>query len=147
LLVVKAKIYLIKYFGFDFNFMKNRTILILGDLIALGLITLFGFSSHGELGFSYLPRMAASFFPISIAWFLISPWFGLFRKEIICNARQLWRPMPVILIAGPLAALMRGSILGSPVIPIFVIVLTLTSGLGLIAWRTLYFLFTRLSGC
>ena len=126
--------------------MKNLTILIVGDLIAFGLITLLGFSSHRELGFSYLSRMAASFFPISMVWFLLAPWFGLFRKEIISNVRQLWRLVLVILIAGPLAAFMRGLILGSPVIPIFVIVLTLTSALGLIAWRTLYFLFTRRSG-
>ena len=97
--------------------MKNRYILILGDLLALGVITIIGFASHGEMGPSYLPRMAASFFPVCAAWFLLAPWFGLFQNDIVQNARQLWRPVLVMSFAGPLAALLRGFILNSPVIP------------------------------
>ena len=126
--------------------MRNRTILILGDLIALGVITLTGFATHGEMGMSYLPRMAAAFFPISAGWFLLAPWFGLFRDEIVTNARQLWRPALVLCFAGPLAALLRGIILSSSVIPVFVVVLSVTSALGLIVWRALYHLLNRQAG-
>jgi hypothetical protein len=126
--------------------MRNRTILILGDLLALGVITLIGFATHGEMGLSYLPRMAAAFFPISAAWFILAPWFGLFRNEIVKNAHQLWRPALVLCFAGPLAALLRGIILASPVIPIFVVVLSLTSALGLIVWRFVYYLLNRQAG-
>lgn len=126
--------------------MKNRIILILGDLLALGVITLIGFATHGEMGLPYLPRMVAAFFPISAAWFLLAPWFGLFRNEIVRDARHLWRPALVLCFAGPLAALLRGIILASPVIPIFVVVLSLTSALGLIVWRALYYLLNRQAG-
>jgi hypothetical protein len=126
--------------------MKNRYILILGDLLALGIITFIGFTTHGEIGLSYLPRMAASFFPVTAAWFLLAPWFGLFRNDIVQNARQLWRPMLVMLFAGPLAALLRGSMLDSPVIPVFVVVLSLTSALGLIVWRSVYYFLNRRTG-
>jgi hypothetical protein len=126
--------------------MKNRYILILGDLLALGVITIIGFASHGEMGPSYLPRMAASFFPVCAAWFLLAPWFGLFQNDIVQNARQLWRPVLVMSFAGPLAALLRGFILNSPVIPVFVVVLSITSALGLILWRAVYYLLNRRVG-
>jgi len=126
--------------------MKNRYILILGDLLALGIITLIGFTTHGEIGPSYLPRMAASFFPVCAAWFLLAPWFGLFQNDIVQNGRQLWRPVLVIFFAGPLAALLRGFILNSPVIPVFVVVLSITSALGLILWRAVYYLLNRQTG-
>ena len=126
--------------------MKNRYILILGDLLALGVITIIGFASHGEMGPSYLPRMAASFFPVCAAWFLLAPWFGLFQNDIVQNARQLWRPVLVMSFAGPLAALLRGFILNSPVIPVFVVVLSITSALGLILWRAVYYLLNRQTG-
>jgi Protein of unknown function (DUF3054) len=125
--------------------MKNRYILIIGDLLALGVITMIGFISHGETGPSYLPRMAAVFLPLSVMWFLIAPWFGLFQKEIVKNARQLWRPLLAMFFAGPLAVLLRGFMLRSPVIPIFVFVLSLTSALGLILWRALYIILNRSS--
>jgi hypothetical protein len=126
--------------------MKNRYILILGDLLALGVITIIGFASHGEMGPSYLPRMAASFFPVCAAWFLLAPWFGLFQNDIVQNARQLWRPVLVMSFAGPLAALLRGFILNSPVIPVFVVVLSITSALGSILWRAVYYLLNRRVG-
>ena len=126
--------------------MKNRYILILGDLLALGVITIIGFASHGEMGPSYLPRMAASFFPVCAAWFLLAPWFGLFQNDIVQNARQLWRPVLVMSFAGPLAALLRGFILNSPVIPVFVVVLSITSASGLILWRAVYYLLNRRVG-
>jgi hypothetical protein len=126
--------------------MKNRYIFILGDLLAIGVITLIGFASHDEMGPSYLPRMAASFFPVCAAWFLLSPWFGLFQNDIVQNARQLWRPVLVMFFAGPLAALLRGFILNSPVVPVFVVVLSITSALGLILWRAMYYLLNRRTG-
>ena len=126
--------------------MKNRYFLILGDLLALGMITLIGFTTHGEMGLSYLPRMAASFLPVSAAWFLFAPWFGLFQKDIVQNARQLWRPVLVVIFAGPLAALMRGFVLDTAVIPVFVVVLSMTSALGLTIWRAVYYLYIRRAG-
>jgi hypothetical protein len=123
--------------------MKNRYILILGDFLAIGVITIIGFASHGETGPSYLPRMASAFFPVSVMWLLIAPWFGLFQNVIVNDARQLWRPLLVMIFAGPLAAFLRGFILATPVIPIFAVVLTITSALGLIVWRAVYYLINR----
>ncbi len=122
---------------------KSKYILLIGDIIAIALVTVIGFASHGEADISFLPRMAAAFFPLVIGWFLLAPWLGLFQDEIIHNARQLWRPALTALFAAPLAAVLRGFILNVPIIPIFAAVLGTTTALGMALWRVLYFLLNR----
>lgn len=123
--------------------MTKSSWLILGDVLALAIVTLIGFTTHGETGVSFLPRMAAAFVPLCIGWFLLAPWFGLFQDETVREARWLWRPALAMLLAGPLAVVLRGLILNAPVIPIFGVVLSLTSAFGLTIWRALYFLLRR----
>jgi hypothetical protein len=122
---------------------NNRNILILGDILAILLITLLGFATHGELDASFISRMSALFFPLVIAWFLLSPWLGLFQPEIISNPKQLWRPASAMLFAAPLAAVLRGLILNAAIIPIFAVVLGATSAFGMVIWRGLFFLLNR----
>ena len=121
----------------------NKNILILGDIIAILVVTIIGFATHGEADISFLPRMAAIFFPISICWFLLSPLLGLFDPEITSNAKQLWRPVVSMLFAAPLAAVLRGLVLNAAIIPIFAVVLALTSALGMLLWRAVYFFLQR----
>ena len=122
---------------------QDRSVLILGDILAIGFITLIGFATHGETGLAFLPRMAATFFPLVIGWFLLAPRLGLFQDEVIHNARQLWRPALAALFAAPLAAVLRGLMLNTPIIPIFAVVLGVISALGMVVWRALYFLLNR----
>jgi flagellar biosynthesis protein FliQ len=128
------------------NLSMNKNIVILGDILAIGLITLIGFATHGETGLSFLPRMAATFFPLVIAWFLLAPSLGLFRDEIIHNASQLWRPALTAVFAAPFAVVLRGVMLNAAIIPIFAIVLGAASALGMAVWRALYFLLNRKTG-
>ena len=118
--------------------MNNKIILILGDVLALAVVTVIGFTTHGETGLSFLPRMTAAFFPLCLAWFLLAPWFGLFQEQVIRSASQLWRPALVMLFAGPLAVVLRGLILNAALLPIFAVVLSLTSAFGMTVWRALY---------
>src|SRR5688572_17107025 len=120
--------------------MQNRSVLILGDIFALGLVIIIGFATHGETDLSFLPRVAATFFPLLIGWFLLAPRLGLFQDEVIHSARQLWRPALTALFAAPLAAVLRGLILNAPIIPIFAVVLGAVSASGMVIWRALYFL-------
>jgi hypothetical protein len=122
----------------------NKPILVLGDILTITLVTYIGFATHGESGLSFLPRMAASFFPLVVAWFLLAPWFGLFQDEVIRTAHQLWRPVLAALFAAPLAAVLRGLILNAPIIPIFAVILGATTALGMVIWRGLYFHFNRM---
>ena len=121
----------------------SKHILILGDILAILLVTLTGFASHGEMDLSLLPRMAAVFFPLNIAWFMLAPWLGLFQDDIIYNTRQFWRPALTALFAAPFAAVLRGFLLNAPIIPIFAAVLAATSALGMLVWRALYLLLER----
>src|SRR3970040_857103 len=123
----------------------SKRVLILGDIFVIAITTLVGFATHGETDISFLPRMAVVFFPLVIAWFLLAPWLGLFRDEIIHNARQLWRPALTAFFAAPFAAVLRGLLLNAPIIPIFALVLGATSALGMSVWRAIYFWFTRKS--
>ena len=122
--------------------MKNY-FLILGDIFVILAVTLIGFATHGELNTAFITRMSVLFFPLVIAWVLLSPWFGLFRPEITSNLKQVWRPALAMLFVAPLAAVLRGLILNAPIIPIFVVVLGVISALGMLFWRGLFFFLTH----
>lgn len=123
-------------------YMKNF-ILILGDILAILLTTLIGFATHGEAAISFLPRMAAVFFPLVIAWFLLAPFLGLFEPQLTADPKQLWRPALVMIFASPLAAILRGLLLNAPIIPIFAVVLSATSAFGMLLWRGIYLFLSR----
>jgi len=123
-------------------FKLNRT-LIAGDVLALAIVTIIGFATHGETNTAFLPRMAVIFFPLTIIWFILAPWFGLFQPEITSNPKQLWRPVLAMIFVASLAVVIRGLILNATIIPIFAVVLSVTSAFGMLVWRTLYFVFTR----
>lgn len=119
--------------------MKNSNLLLIsGDILAIAVVTYIGFATHGETDLSFLPRMFAAFLPVTLAWFLLAPWFGLFQPEVTSNPRQLWRPVFAVLFAAPLAAVLRGLWLNAPIIPIFAVVLASTSALGMLLWRGIY---------
>jgi len=124
---------------------KPKFILYTGDVIAIAALTLIGFATHGETGASFLPRMAVIFFPLVIAWFVLSPFLGLFQQEVTQSPRQLWRPILAMFFAAPFAVVIRGLILNAPIIPIFGVVLSVTSAFGMFVWRVIYFLLNRKS--
>lgn len=115
-------------------------LLILGDILAIALVTFVGFATHGEADLSFLPRMAASFFPVTVAWFLLAPFLGLFQRELTSTPKQLWRPALAMIFAAPFAAVLRGFLLNAPIIPIFAVVFASTSALGMFLWRGIYVL-------
>ena len=117
---------------------KIPTNLVAGDVLAISVVTIIGFATHGEAGAALLPRMLTTFAPLTLGWFLIAPFLGLFNPEITSAPRQLWRPALAMIFAGPLAALLRAVLLNTVVIPIFGIVLSGSAGLGMLLWRALW---------
>ena len=112
--------------------------LILGDLLAIAILTMIGFASHGETDASFLPRMAATFVPMAVGWFLLAPALGLFEAERVRSARQLWRPAWGAFFASQLAVILRGLWLNAPVLPLFGIILGATAALGMLVWRGIW---------
>lgn len=125
------------------RFPMKKYILPLGDILAIAIVTVIGFATHGEVALSFLARMAALFFPLVIAWFLLAPALGLFRQEIASNPKQLWRPALAGLFAAPLALVPRGFVLNAPILPLFAAILAGVVALGMVIWRGVYFLFNR----
>jgi hypothetical protein len=121
----------------------KKYILFLGDIFAIALITFIGFASHGEAGASFLPRMGEAFFPLIISWFILAPALGLFQEQTVLNTKQLWRPALGMIFAAPFAAVLRGLILNAPIVPIFAVVLSATSALGMLVWRGIYVFLKR----
>ena len=119
--------------------MRNSVkLLAAGDIAAITMVTTIGFASHDELGLSALLRMPSTLVPLMLAWFLAAPLVGLFNPEVTAQPRQLWRPLAVMLFAGPLAALLRAFWLNTTVIPVFGLVLSVSTGVALLTWRSLW---------
>ncbi len=112
--------------------------MLIGDALALMIVTLVGFASHGE-GISW--RMASTYIPLLAAWGLAGGALGLLRasKQPPSLPRMLW----AALLMAPLAAWLRALWLWTPVLPIFVLVLGGNTALALILWRYAYWLFQR----
>jgi hypothetical protein len=108
-----------------------------GDLLTLGLVTVFGFATHSELESAGL-RMLTTFVPLTAAWLLVAPHLGAFDLNRTASWRELWRPFWAMVLAGPMAAWLRSVWLGTPVIPIFVPVLGGVAALSLLAWRAVF---------
>jgi hypothetical protein len=119
---------------------RRRYYLILGDILTLAIVTVIGFASHGTAGTAGT-RMLTTFIPLVVAWFLIAPHLKAFDQELVRESRQLWRPLWAMILAAPMAAWLRGLLLGSPILPNFVIILGGVSALAILAWRGLYWLF------
>jgi hypothetical protein len=119
---------------------KMRVVLFVGDLIVFGLVTLYGFASHGELGSSGL-RMISTFAPLVVSWLLVAPFLGVYDLALVADPRQLWRPFYAMVLAGPMVGFLRAWILGNvPIMPIFVVVIGGISALSLLAWRSIFWL-------
>ena len=114
---------------------SKRVFLILGDLLALIVLTLTGFASHDELEVSFLPRMAATFLPMAVSWFGLAPALGLFEMRRVRDARELWRPALAAFFAAQLAVVLRGLWLGGVVLPLFGLILGGSAALGMLVWR------------
>ena len=115
--------------------MSTQFFLILGDIIALAIITVIGFASHGETGLSFLPRMLTTFVPLVVSWFLIAPWLGLFDARITSTPKMLWRPPLAMILAAPMTVILRATLLNGIALPLFTLILGGSAALGVFVWR------------
>ncbi len=123
--------------------MNKKSTLILGDILTFAILTVIGFATHSETGTSFLPRMAVAFFPITFAWFVLAPWFGLLDESVIKSPKQLLRIPLAFLFVAPLAVILRGALLNAPALPLFALIFGGTNALGMMVWRGLYILITH----
>jgi hypothetical protein len=124
------------------NSRYRLAILIGGDLLVLLLFIWVGRGSH-SLPSTDIVAGVTTAAPFVISWFVLAPWFGLFRADI----SQSWqkfvpRILIVWLIGGPLTGLLRALFLGRAIpggiIPIFVLVTMTVGSLFMLVWRLGY---------
>lgn len=113
--------------------------LVAGDILVLAIVTLLGFASHGSLETAG-SRMLSTFIPLVIAWLLIAPHLLVYKKIIVHDVRQLWRPFWAMILAAPIAAWLRGIILNAPILPLFVLIIGGVSALAILFWRLFFWL-------
>lgn len=121
---------------------KRVMVLVGGDIIALLLFVLAGRRSH-SMSTTDLWAGLVTAAPFVLAWFLVTPWFGLFRAEVSQNWRKL---VPRLLVAwaigGALALVLRALFLGRPIpagiIPTFAAVALGVTTLFMLIWRLGY---------
>ena len=106
---------------------------IIGDVAVLVAVTVAGFATHMTLDAFW--RMLVTTTSALLAWFVVSPFVGVYRPENILVPRSLWRVGIAWLIAAPLATYLRGAILGRDIPPEFVTVVILINGFALVVWR------------
>lgn len=114
-------------------------VLIAVDILVLALVTIIGFASHGSIETAG-SRMITTFLPLTVAWFLIAPHLMVYNKILVQDFRHLWRPFWAMILAAPMAAWLRGIILNTPILPIFVLIIGGVSAFAILLWRGLYWL-------
>ena len=121
---------------------RGILVLVVGDLLMIGAVTLFGFATHGSLETAGL-RLLTTFLPLLAAWAAAAPALGAYDLNFAIQPRQLWRPFWAAILAAPLAGWLRGAWLNAPILPVFVLVLAGVSALGILAWRSVYLILYR----
>jgi hypothetical protein len=119
---------------------RQKMVLLVGDAIVILLVVLTGVVTHGESPTS--THWLATYLPALAAWFLVSPWFGLFASPAT-RPQVAWRAGLAAVIATPLATILRGLWLGAMVIPIFTVVLSGSLALGMMLWRLIWVFVNR----
>jgi len=120
----------------------RTSILIAGDVLVILSFVWIGRSSH-NLSLADVLAGLSTALPFIIGWFLITPWFGLFRAQVNKHRGQLTvRLLLAWAIAGPLALVLRALFLGRPlpggIIPTFALVSLSYIGLVALVWRLGY---------
>lgn len=117
--------------------MNKKNILILGDTIAIAILTYIGFIFHNQTEPSI--RMLVVFLPMLLGWFLLAPWFGLFNENNpLTYLSLLWRISLVMLFVSPFAVILRAAWYNSIAMPIVALALGATTALGIYIWRLMY---------
>jgi hypothetical protein len=119
----------------------RRFILLIDDSIVIFIITLLGVSFH-QTGL-FIDRFPFTFFPFLAAWIISAAALRLYDPQIFSKTDQLWRVPIACATAAPIASLIRALMLGTPVIPVFVFVMTGALMTGLLLSRLLFALLFR----
>src|SRR5260370_36899922 len=64
--------------------------LVAGDLLCFLVFAALGSNTHGEVtGLASIPHIIVTALPFAAGWFLVSPFVGAFRRDIVARLRHM----------------------------------------------------------
>jgi hypothetical protein len=110
-----------------------RAAALIGDAVVITGLTIVGFATHETLG--QVGRLVVTVVAFLLAWAFVAPWFGVFDPTTLVTASKVWLVFLAWIAAAPLGAVLRGLVLSIDVAPMFVVVMAVVTGAGLVVWR------------
>jgi hypothetical protein len=113
--------------------------LAFGDAVAFLAFATIGLNSHGKEvgGFAVLPQVILTALPFAAAWFIVAPFAGAYRRELIASPRKMaQRTIIAWGLSWPLSMVFRGVFVDHGVPPLsFAIVTLIFNMMILLIWR------------
>jgi cation transport ATPase len=122
----------------EMSYNQAVTMLVIGDLLCFLVFAALGSNTHGEVtGLASIPRIIVTALPFAAGWFLVSPFVGAFRRDIVAQPRAMViRTAVAWLISWPVTLILRGIFVDHGIPPLtFDIVVLLFNLLILEVWR------------
>ncbi|HEU0028949.1 MAG TPA: DUF3054 domain-containing protein [Ktedonobacterales bacterium] len=119
-----------------------RTVgLVVGDAVSFLVFAGLGRNQHGEAsGLGALGQIALTAVPFALGWFLVSPWVGVYRRQLTNTVRRMASRTELAWLASyPVALILRVLIAPDHQMPwTFALVILLANALLLGAWRSAF---------
>ena len=122
----------------EMSYNQAVTVLVIGDAICFLIFAALGSGSHGEAtGLAAIPHIILVALPFAIGWFLVSPFVGAFRRDVLARPRAMAiRTALAWLLSWPVAMLLRGIFVDHRIPPYtFAIIVLLSNLVLLLVWR------------
>ena len=122
----------------EMSYQQALTSLVIGDILVFIIFAIIGDTSHGKVsGLASVGHSIVVALPFIAGWFLVAPFMGMFRRELLTEPRAmairtLWAWIPAWVIA----MILRGIFFdhGIPA-PIFMLIALLFNAALLEIWR------------
>jgi len=116
-------------------------VLALGDMLAFLAFAAIGRGSHGEeTGLAAIPQVILTAAPFAIAWFIVAPFVGVYRRELMADPRKMAaRTLLGWVLSWPVAMALRGIFVDHAVPPwTFAVIALVVNAAFLLIWRWPY---------
>jgi hypothetical protein len=115
--------------------------LVAGDALAFLAFAAIGRNTHGEAaGLAAIPQIVQTAAPFAIAWFIVAPFAGAYRRDLVANPRKMAKRTVIAwLLSWPVAMALRGILVDHGIPPYTFALITLVFNTAiLLIWRWPY---------
>lgn len=112
-------------------------VLLIDDALAIFGVTFIGLSFH-QMDGMWMERLPYTFIPYFVTWVIAAAALQLYSSSVATQPGQLWRVLVGAAVAALPAAALRSLWLGTPMVPMFVLIMGVTVAVGLLITRSIY---------